>query len=295
MSQYTIKKQKNKKQKTMNTIRRISKQSDLVKSTELYDVTHVKKIIFDDEFNDPISTLSQFVNLKSITFGHNFNQSITSLAELKKLKVINFGHHFDQSITSLAELKKLKVITFGHNFNRSITSLAELKKLKVINFGHNFDQSIAPLAKVKNLREIHFGYVFKQELYYLDELHHLRLVTFRKFPYSKFNVQNVLTKFYLRGKFRKNVIDITGLMQCISSYILEGEIYLYNTTVIIEFIFNSRVYRDTSYHENKVFVTYIKNKEIINKREIASVGNELGLDILNFLSNADIPNIKKAR
>jgi len=105
----------------------------------------VKKIIFDDFFNNLIINLPETV--KEIKFGKHFNRNIDNISD--KLIRIEFGNDFNQPINHIST--SIKVLTFGKEFNHPLVNLPEsliVLDLYYSNYNHsieNFPNSIQKL------------------------------------------------------------------------------------------------------------------------------------------------------
>ena len=66
--------------------------SSFIKGTE---------VIFDDDFNQSLDTITFQQSLTSLTFGYCFNQSLDKVTFPQSLISITFGYYFNQSLDNL--------------------------------------------------------------------------------------------------------------------------------------------------------------------------------------------------
>jgi hypothetical protein len=147
----------------------------------------IKKLIFDDNFNQPlINSLNNLTKLEKLSFGNKFNQTLgNSLNELINLRQLSFGDDFNNQNeligNSLNNLVKLEQLTFGFRFNLPlVNSLNGLTNLQQLIFDDKFNHPLgSSLNNLTNLQKLIFGDDFNQTLgNSLNELINLHQLTF---------------------------------------------------------------------------------------------------------------------
>lgn len=122
-----------------------------------YSHDFIKKIKFDDKFNEPLgNSLDKLINLESLEFGEEFNQPLgNSLNSLINLKSLEFNDtNFNQPLgDSLKNLKNLRSLIMFNSFNQPLgNSLDGLINLQILKFGLRFQQPLGQsLNNLKNL------------------------------------------------------------------------------------------------------------------------------------------------
>ncbi len=200
-----------------------------IESSDVRDLTNLKKISFGEKFDQSIDFLKDLKALESVTLGgFRFNQSMEVLKNLPNLTYLAFGQVRTGNIDFLGKSKNFTNLThllFGPHFNRPIDALKTLENLTFINFGQYFNQSIEPLKGLIKLTHLNFTWRgvfriplegigdsnFNQSIDSLENLSNLKFLCFG----SEFNqpinkgLKNLLTLTHLSfGKKFNQSIDV---------------------------------------------------------------------------------------
>ncbi len=132
----------------------IQKIIDVTDLNTLKEFKNVKKIIFNNDFNQEVNKLPLCVT--HLTFGNDFNQEVDKLP--LGVTHLTFGDDFNQNVDNLPP--SLTHLIFGGEFNQKVNILPS--SLLKLTFGHIFDQKVDQLPP--SLTHITFGFDFNQKV-----------------------------------------------------------------------------------------------------------------------------------
>lgn len=90
------------------------------------------KLIFNDEFNEPIIFIDNINNFDSNNPNHLYFPNV---------KIIKFGKYFNQNIDNINFPNTITHIYFGNNFNQNIDNIKWPQSLLYLSFGKYFNPS----------------------------------------------------------------------------------------------------------------------------------------------------------
>ena len=134
-------------------------------------------MVFNDEFNEPLSSIVFTSGIQQIKFGDNFNQDINNLPN--SIIYLTFGWYFDQDVSKLPN--RLAHLTFTGCFDQEMHNLPN--SLTHLTFSWDFNQDVSNLPN--SLTHLIFGYEFNQDVSQLPKS--ITCLKFSEWSYSRFN------------------------------------------------------------------------------------------------------------
>jgi hypothetical protein len=179
---------------------------------------YVKKLFDVIDTNDLVS----FHNIKKIIFNDNFDQYLDPGVLPSSLISLQFGDEFDRPLIVGALPSNLRKLKFGDSFNQLLTVDVLPSSLTSLQVGCYFNQPITIGVLPSSLTSLHFKYDFNQRL------------TIGTLPSSLTNLQfghcfnQPLTIGVLPSKLTKLTFDNNHFHQLLSSDILPYELLIIN-------------------------------------------------------------------
>lgn len=196
-----------------------------------------KKIIFDNEFDEPIDLINFLDHIESIKFGYWFNQSIINVEWPKSLKELVFTGEFSQSIDEIPD--SIEILKFGYSFNYKINKLpSSLKKLvfgkkfnqsldnvkipvllSTIIFGDDYDKSLDNIKLSSNINKLYLGKNFNTNK--LDDLPNVKILKIVNITKNLNNLPFNLESLIINRNHEKFAIKLP--FGCVIKYICDSD------------------------------------------------------------------------
>ncbi len=257
------------------------------------------KLVFDNNFNQPLVPGLIPGSIQSLIFGWNFDQPIGKNVLPEGLKELKFSCNFDQKPKNIflpKNLTRLIFCTFKYSideleipmtlehleirwdYNRQLLKPLP-KNLKYLYLGVQFNQTIQSNILSPNLEELQFGLNFNQPLglnVLPRNLLKLSFMSFNAHPLEEIILPKTLTDLSLGYAYNKPLTFVPlnlKYLSCNDNVYESFHILCANISSIIED--TKKCFNISLSHQNELYVQYNTCRRVIENHEIDTKINKI--------------------